>query len=225
MFLMGLAYRASSLLREGTDFTTYPGNLQLKIKNKRVSQTSSKFKSTIQLKIDSKIFFRLIPENSWFKFYKSAGFAREIQAGDSAFDEKFYVAAENRGLTRRLRSDKALRDSLIKLHDLGFNRFISNGTGYLEIDNPSSAIENPTSLLKDFEQIKSSLNSVEKSSFYTEKNRLKQSNSYRFGKLHGLSSWYNDKGEVTQRALYEEDQVISCDQKILDALAKEIGEF
>jgi hypothetical protein len=149
-------------------FETYPGNILLKIKNKRVSLTSSKFKSTIQLKIDSKIFFRLVPENSWFKFYKSAGFSREIQVGDPAFDEKFYVAAENRGFLISLSSDKALRDSLIKLHDLGFTRFISNGTGYLEIDNPSSAVEEPTSLLQDLEQIKISLNNVQKSSFFDE---------------------------------------------------------
>jgi hypothetical protein len=60
--------------------------------------------------------------------------------------------------------------------------------------------------------------------FYTEANRLRQTNSYRLGKLHGLSSWYDDKGEVTYRALYEEDQVLSCDRNILDALAKKVGE-
>jgi len=61
--------------------------------------------------------------------------------------------------------------------------------------------------------------------FFTETNRLKQSNNYRFGKLYGLSSWYNDKGEVTYRVLYEDDHVISWYRDILDSLAKEIGEF
>jgi hypothetical protein len=171
MFVTGIVYRASSLFLKKSDLATFPGNLQLKLENKRVSLTSSKFKSRIHLKIDSRNSFRLVPENTWFKFYKSAGFAREIQVGDPEFDRKFYVAAENRGFMKRLRSDKALRDSLIKLHNLGFNRFISNGNGYLEIDNPSTAIDDPTGLLQDLEQIKSSLNTVEKSSFFDEPTR------------------------------------------------------
>jgi len=60
---------------------------------------------------------------------------------------------------------------------------------------------------------------------YTDQGQLEQSLSYRFGKLHGLCSWYDGKGEVTHRAVYEDDRVISTDRDILDALAKEIGEF
>lgn len=167
MFVLGVGYRVSSLLAFNVPFTTYPNGISLYIKNRRNSK-SGKESSKVYLKIKSRVFFRLVPESGFLSYYKMAGFGREVQVGDAEFDGAFYIATENSGVINKLRGDSELRACILRLKDLGFTTFISDGFGHLLMDNPQANVLDGNDLARHLAKIKSSLDLVPSSSVFAE---------------------------------------------------------
>lgn len=166
VFLMGVAYQFFAISRANAQFKSVRGVL-VQIKNQKNTKTNQET-SSVSLKIKSRLFFRLLPENSGLQWYKSAGFGQEIQVGDKKFDEAFYIAAENHGIIDKLRADSQLRDSILKLHALGYTNFVSDGFGHLDMENPNASTVETDEFFATLEKIKNSLELVPSSSFMAE---------------------------------------------------------
>jgi hypothetical protein len=167
MTFISIAYRLKGMGLFSSRFDQYGNNLQMKVVNTHNQKTGAGT-SKIYLKVNSKVFFRLIKENMWLREFKRAGFDKEIQVGEKEFDDAFYIAAENLGILRKLRSDPRLRESLLKLHSLGFERITADGFGHLKLTNKKSAIANPDQIIPELTYVRDSIDSIERSSFLSE---------------------------------------------------------
>lgn len=169
MFIAGMVYRFISVLLINAQFKTYPGGVSLYIKNKKNPKTGQE-SSKIYLKIKSRVFFRMIPENAYMRWFKSIGFGQELEVGEKTFDEAFFVAAESSGIITKLRGDSELRAIFLKLYDLGFTRFISDGFGHLLIENPRRNFHEFDAAIRDLGKIKTALDIIPSSSFLSTPN-------------------------------------------------------
>lgn len=166
-FALGILYRFYAISLLGKSFRSHANGLSLYIKNKKNSKTGAE-SSRVYIKLKSKIFFRLVPESPWFRWYKSIGFANEIQVGDPEFDEKFYIATENYGVINKLRGDVELRKCILRLCELGYCKFTSNGFGQVCLENPEMRTEETDDILREFLRIKNALDLIPTSSFLSE---------------------------------------------------------
>ena len=67
------------------------------------------------VELETDTVFEITRESSFNRFLKSVGFASEIQTGDIAFDEKFYVGSDHFHFNRALREDPVIRGLI---HDI-----------------------------------------------------------------------------------------------------------
>jgi hypothetical protein len=82
---------------------------QSKTKNGVVVSTS------IGLKIDSSLHFRITPESRWDALFKRLGFAHEIQTADELFDLQFYISSDCSAFQRMVIGKLAVRKHLSRL--------------------------------------------------------------------------------------------------------------
>lgn len=172
MFFVGVAYRFfilshSSVLRNAL-FEVYPNGVSLYVKNEK--SKSGQLSSKVYLKIKSRLFFRIVPESSSLRWFKSMGWGQELQVGEKIFDDTFFIAAEGRGIITKLRGDSDLRAIFLKLHDQGFTCFSSDGFGHLLFENPNEVFTDSDELIQDFARIKNALEVVPASSFLSAPN-------------------------------------------------------
>ena len=73
------------------------------------------------------IFFRLSREGGLDRFFKSVGFAREIQTGDRTFDETVYVSCDHPAIAPVLQADAAARHAITTLFEQGAARIQTDG--------------------------------------------------------------------------------------------------
>lgn len=167
LFVLGAAHRVFSMTSVGKRFRPHPSGVRFYIRNKKNKKTG-KESSKVYLQIKSRIFFRILPENAWLKWYKAAGFGQEIQVGDPEFDKAFYIATENYGVINKLRSDSDLRKSILGLYSRGFKKIVSDGFGHLSLEADEININESDDFFRDLARIKSALDIIPSASFFSE---------------------------------------------------------
>jgi hypothetical protein len=77
--------------------------------------------------------FRLSPEQPLDSFFKSIGFRREFQTGDSAFDARIYIESEDEAVRAALKDNAELRQAILDVFANGARSLWSDGRSiYLE---------------------------------------------------------------------------------------------
>jgi hypothetical protein len=71
--------------------------------------------------------FRVTTEERLDRFMKARGLAREVQTGDAAFDDRFYVESDHPALHELLRKSGEVRAMIQGAFDLGFVSITCNG--------------------------------------------------------------------------------------------------
>lgn len=112
-------------------------------KKKQITQVE------IIIPLETKLFFRLVPEKNWHKWCKTIGLASEIQTGDSEFDQMFYVESDHPAFLKKIRSETTLVNSLKKLSEIGFKKITSDGRGYLSLETETQTKEIPENTILD----------------------------------------------------------------------------
>lgn len=70
-------------------------------------------------KFNCKAIFKLTKEGGFDSFFKSVGLAEEVQSGDQEFDQKIYVASDNYGFCKEIKSDAKTRKLILQLFEKG----------------------------------------------------------------------------------------------------------
>jgi hypothetical protein len=167
LFVLGTAQRVFSMTSIGKRFQSHSSGVRFYIRNKKNKKTG-KQRSKVYIQIKSRIFFRLLPENAWLRWYKAAGFGQEIQVGDPEFDKAFYIVAENYGVINKFRGDSDLRKSILGLYSRGFKKFVSDGFGHLSLEADEININESDDFFLDLARIKNALNIIPSASFFSE---------------------------------------------------------
>ena len=79
------------------------------------------------LALEGPVFFHLTPESSLDRLFKHLGVAEEIQADDSRFDRRVYIACDHPFLAVILRRNAAARAAILSIFNCGFKRIWTDG--------------------------------------------------------------------------------------------------
>ena len=108
----------------------------------------------IYIQTKTSFYFKLIPETWWTRLCKFLSLGLEVQTGDQAFDDTFYVASDTREFHASLKLKPNLREVILELKKRGLKFIQCEGRGLIHIRfiNPGRAIEAQTinTELKDF---------------------------------------------------------------------------
>lgn len=109
----GFYIRYTNIFRKRFKFDQQHSNISYSVLESKHNGKIIEYCLAVPIETDT--VFKISKENETNRFLKSVGFASEIQTGDMAFDDRYYIGSDHFHFNHALRKDPAIRELI---HDL-----------------------------------------------------------------------------------------------------------